>query len=75
MMQCGRGRQIPVVALPNKPLQLAFDKLRQEAVKKGWLASDSAQLRFMFDGEQLSGDTTVAQAGMEEDDVVDVVGI
>lgn len=76
-LQCGRGRHILVTVAPGDCLSTAFKAFEEEAVKKGWLASaaHAAGLRFVFDGEPLLGATTVAEAGLEEDDVVDVEGL
>lgn len=75
MLQCGQGRSLAVTVAPSDTLSVAFDVFSKHAVQAGWMASTGQSLRFVFDGEPLSGESTVAEAGLEDDDVVDVVGI
>lgn len=77
MLQCGRNRQIAVDVAPNDPLGKAFKAFGQAAIKNGWMRSPAQlkQLQFVFDEEPLSWDATATKAGLEEDDVVDVLGM
>jgi Ubiquitin-2 like Rad60 SUMO-like len=53
------------------PLSKLFAVVRAKAEEKGWIPP-GGQLRFEFDGEQLTGNETPSALDMEEEDAIDV---
>lgn len=54
------------------PLSKLFAVVRAKAEEKGWIPP-GGQLRFEFDGEQLTGNETPSALEMEEEDAIEVV--
>ena len=57
--------------------EMAFSKLfdiyKQQASNKGWLTADkSSNVKFVFDGDRLSGNETATQLDLENDDIIEV---
>lgn len=56
----------------SKPLQRLFDAWKKFAEEEGWIEADT-KLRFVFDGDPLSGEETPAELSLEAEDVIEVM--
>jgi hypothetical protein len=60
--------KVTVRVQPSQPLSRAMEAFSSYAAEQGW----GRAVKFMFDGEKLSGEDSAQDLDMEAEDVVDV---
>lgn len=75
-LEWGEDQEQTFLFYEKEQLQKLFDAFKKTALAKGWgdaKALDAVQ--FKFDEDVLLGDTTADGMGIEDEDVIDVVGL
>ena len=67
------GHSVKINVVPSDPLQHAFDKFLEHAKGQGWVSGNAVGLvRFILDGDKLSGKETAEDMDLEDDMMVEV---
>ena len=71
-MQCASGK-LQLRIGRDMAFSKMFDIYKMQAGKKGWLpANKAASVKFVFDGDRLSGNETATQLDLDNDDIIEV---
>ncbi len=76
-LQCDEDRHVTFLVKYNDQLDKVFAAFKTTAAKKGWAANAGAldAVQFEFDGFALVGDKTAKDMGIEDEDIVNVLGL